>query len=138
MHWRKQKYAKFPKHWWEICILVFIYPKTDMRKWKRDLSKYKNNKLCLHSQFTYQKCNLIHWIDCQLSPKLLWRLNSFNATCFANSKFTSVVSTIPKHNIWLHVLKTITSNRKCCLENSNSIKKSQFFKRSTRIQKWVY
>ena len=135
MHWHIQKYAKFPEHWWEICIPVFIYPKTDARKRKRDPLKHKNNKLCSHSRFTYQKCNPIRWIDdCQLSPKPLWRLDRINARCFANSKFTSVVSTIPRHNIWGHVLKTITSNRKCSWENSSSVRKSQFFERGTRIQ----
>ena len=110
----------------------------DGPKWKRDLLKHKNNKLCSHSQFTFQTCNPIHWIDCQLSSKPLWRLKRINTTCFANSKFTSVVRTIPRHSIWGHVPKTITTNRKCCRENSSSIRKGQFFKQSTRIQKWVY
>ena len=137
MHWHIQKYGKFPKHWWEICIPVFI-SKTDAQKQKRDLSKHKNNKLCSHSWFTYQKCNPIRWIDCQLSPKPLWRLNRINTRYFANSKFTSVGSTIPRHSIWGLVLKRITSNRKCCWENSSSVRKSQFFEQGTRIQKWVY
>ena len=59
------------KHWQKICILVFIYPKTDARKRQRDLPKHKNNKLCSHSRFTYQKCNPIRWIDYRLSPKPL-------------------------------------------------------------------
>ena len=59
------------KHWQKICILVFIYPKTDARKRQRDLPKHENNKLCSHSRFTYQKCNPIRWIDYRLSPKPL-------------------------------------------------------------------
>ena len=81
---------------------------------------------------------LSNMFNCQLNPKPCWRLNRINVRYFANSKFKSVVSTIPRHNIWGHVLKTITSNRKCCWENSSSVRKSQFFKWSTRIEKWVY
>ena len=84
-------YKKFPKHWWEICFLVFISPKTDAQKWKWDLPKHRN-KLCSHSRFTHQKCSPIHWIDCQLSPKPLWRPNKINATIMdinyeTNTKF---------------------------------------------------
>ena len=59
------------KHWQIICILVFIYPKTNARKRQRDLPKHKNNKLCSHSRFTYQKCNPIPWIDYRLFSKPL-------------------------------------------------------------------
>ena len=103
MHWHIQKYIKFPKHQWEICIPVFIYSKNYVWKLKQDLPKHKNNKLCSLSWFTHQKCNPIWRIDCQLSPKLLQKHNRINARCSANSKFTSVVS-IPRQNTWGHVL----------------------------------
>ena len=140
MHWHIQKYAKYPKHWWEICIPVFIYPKWKpgwVRKQKRDPSKHKNNKLCSRSRFTYQKCNSIRWIDWQLSPEPLQRLNRINAICFAISKLISVVSTIPRHKIWAHILKTIATKRKCYWEKSSSVRKSQFFEWSARIQKCI-
>ena len=126
MHWHIQKHAKFPKHW-------SSYIQKHAQKQKRHLPKHKNNKLCLQSRFTYQKCNPIQWTDCQLSPKILQRLNRINARCFTNFKFTSVVSTCLGHKIWGHILKVITSNRKCCCAKSSTVRKSQLFKQDGRI-----
>ena len=84
----------------EKFAFPFSYIQNENRdgpKKKRDPPKHKNNKLCSHSRFTYQKCNSIRWIDWQLSPYRLQRLNRINAICFAICKLISVVSTIPRH-----------------------------------------